>query len=61
MTNKAVKYKLISFPIDCEFYGGIGWSVFYPSFAQSTQRTATPLQNDGCEAPGCYEDRVTYS
>ena len=51
----------MSFPIDCEFFNGIGWSLFKPSFSQSTQFTATPHENDGCEEPGCYEDQVTYS
>ena len=50
-----------SFPIDCEFYNGIGSSIFHPSFSQSTHFTATPHENDGCEEAGCYEDRVTYS
>ena len=54
-------YPILSFPIDCEFYNGIGWSLFQPSFSQSTQFTATPHQNDGCEEAGCYEDHVTYS
>ena len=61
MIRNAVKYLLISFPIDCEFHDGKGFSVFHPTFSQSTQFTATPHQNDGCEAPGCYEDHVTYS
>ena len=61
MTHKAVKYKLTSFPIDCEFHGGKGFSIFHPTFSQSTQFTATPHKNDGCERPGCYEDHVTYS
>ena len=50
-----------SFSIDCEFVDGVGWSLFKPSFSQSTQFTATPHQNDGCEKPGCYEDIITYS
>ena len=54
-------YTLQSFPIDCEFYNGIGWSLFHPSFSQSTQYTATPNMDDGCAEPGCYEDQVTYS
>ena len=49
-----------SFPVDCEFSNGVGWTSFKPSFSQSTQYTATPYQNDGCEKPGCYEDHVTY-
>ena len=61
MSHKAAKYKIISFPIDCEFDAGKGFSVFYPTFSQSTQFTATPHKNDGCETPGCYEDHVTYS
>ena len=61
MTHKAVKCKMTSFPIDCEFNAGKGFSVFHPTFSQSAQFTATPHQNDGCEAPGCYEDHVTYS
>ena len=54
-----LKY-ISSFPVDCEFNNGIGWSVFKPSFSQSTSFTATPHTNDGCEEPGCYEDHVTY-
>ena len=54
-------YPILSFPIDCEFYNGIGWSLFQPSFSQSTQFTATPNQSGGCEEAGCYEDKVTYS
>ena len=54
-------YPIWSFPVDCEFYNGIGWSLFHPSFSQSTQYTATPNMNDGCTEPGCYEDQVTYS
>ena len=50
----------ISFPIDCEFYDRVGWSLFKPSFSQSMQYTATPNENDGCEGAGCYEDHVTY-
>ena len=57
---ESVQYEVKSFPIDCEFHAGVGYSVFYPSFSQSTQLTATPHQNDGCEEPGCYEDHVTY-
>ena len=49
-----------SFSIDCEFNDGIGWSLIKPSFSQPTQLTATPNTNDGCEDPGCYEDKVTY-
>ena len=61
MSRAAILYKLISFPIDCEFHAGKGFSVFHPTFSQSTQFTATPNQSDGCEAPGCYVDHVTYS
>ena len=46
--------------MDCEFYDGIGWSVFQPSFSQLTPFTATPNENDGCEEPGCYKDQITY-
>ena len=49
-----------SFLIDCEFFDGVGWSLFNPSFSRPTQFTATPNQKDGCEDPGCYEDKVTY-
>ena len=58
---KNIKYKILSFIIDCEFHDGKGSSVFYPQFSQPTQFTATPNGNDGCEAPGCYEDHLTYS
>ena len=56
-----VKYPILSFPINCEFFNGVGYSLFPPSFSQSFQFTATPHQDDGCEEPGCYEDLVTYS
>ena len=51
---------LKSFSLDCEFYAGLGWSIFKPSFSQSRQFTATPNENDGCEKPGCYEDQISY-
>ena len=49
-----------SFSIECEFYNGTGWSLFHPSFSQSTQYTATPNMTDGCAKKGCYEDQVSY-
>ena len=49
-----------SFPIDCEFSDGTGWSIFQPSSSQSTSYTATPQEGDGCEEPGCYEDIISY-
>ena len=49
-----------SFTVECEFNGGVGYSVFQPSLSQSAQYTATPHKEDGCEEPGCFKDLVTY-
>ena len=37
-----------------------GRAVIAPIYENNFQRTAIPGGSDGCEEPGCYEDKVSY-